>query len=316
MTGALSILSTDAGLATEHSTAGSTGATSFALRGAWLLQAGSTLSSRICDPTDAKIRECQIEHAKVLLVLISLISTIVIVMCAFAFFREDKEEQITPLCPQLVVKDPYFDFRLPLPAQQEDVDEALDVTDADGNTIVKISMEWPDPFRQSGSAVALTVRLLDTRSTLATVVSRNVEVAGQGLALCRHGCEIFGFVEPITDHRYSVRHKTGIHLLTLAGDFGALDIDGINPVGSKVCSIQKANGSCVGRVAQHVDAGLVICAFMAAHIHRRLKFQGPPLPSLGALGGSTGFRPQIEEGEPSNAPHGERPAASDELASP
>lgn len=117
--------------------------------------------------------------------------------------------------------------------------------------------------------------------TLATIVARNVAVLGQGLALCRTGCEIFGFVEP-EGNKYIVRHRTGVHLLTLIGSFGAdtsldpmhqqdvWDIEGFNPVGSKVCSMKKVGDECVGKVTQHVDAGLVLCAIMATYVHRRL----------------------------------------------
>lgn len=291
MTGALSILSPDGGMATDQfavASASSTflGATEsapkvspFGMRGAWLLQTGYTLSSRICDPTlDQKMQRCDLENAKVIILLLSLISTIAFVICAFAFFREDKEEQITPLCPQLVVKDSELNFLLPLFNVHAGLPDSMEVSDNEGNLVVKVSMDWPDPFRQGGTphGVAGTVRLQDNRNlTLATVVARNVAVVGQGLALCRQGCEIFGFVEPDGDHRYHVRHKTGLHLLTLAGNFEHFDLDGINPVGSKVCSIEKmADGRCVGKVMQHVDAGLVISALMAAHIHRRLTFPG------------------------------------------
>jgi hypothetical protein len=213
---------------------------------------------------------CYVERIKVAVVLITLCTTIVLVICAFTFFREDKEEQITPLCPQLVVKDAKKVFKLPLGTQAEN----LDVTDEKGQILCKVSMDWPDPFRGSPHGVAATVRLHKREETLATVVARNVAVVGQGLALCRTGCEIFGFVEPDGD-RYHVRHRTGVHLLTLYGDFDKT-IEGLNPVGSKVCTVENINGECVGEVVQHVDAGLVICALMATHVHRRLTVNVPP----------------------------------------
>jgi len=118
--------------------------------------------------------------------------------------------------------------------------------------------------------VAATARLQNTNDcTLATVVARNV--AGPGIALCRAGCEIFGFVECEDPTRYNVRHRTGVHLLTLLGDFRDVDVHGINPVGSKVCWFKKVGTECRGRVLQHVDAGLVICSLMAVHLHRRIQ---------------------------------------------
>lgn len=237
-------------------------------------------ASRTCGPQDPT---CQGESAKVLVLFISLCATITLVICAFSFFREDKEEQITPLCPQLVVKDTELKFTLPaLPlfAQAENTTN-LDVSDNKNNNVCKIAMDWPDPFRGSPHGVAATVRLHKSDMTLATIVARNVAVMGQGLALCRTGCEIFGFVEP-EGNKYIVRHRTGVHLLTLIGSFGPensqeaaaeqdiWDIEGFNPVGSKVCSMKKVGDECVGKVAQHVDAGLVLCAIMATYVHRKL----------------------------------------------
>merc|ERR1719188_1836672 len=139
-------------------------------------------------------------------------------------------------------------------------------------------VDWMDPCRQSAGGVAATVRLQNNLDfTLATVVARNVAVVGQGLALCRAGCEIFGFVEPKGPRRYHVRHRTGVHLLTLVGDFATLTVEGINPVGSKVCWFQKSNDELCGRVLQHVDAGLAICSLLATHVHRRL-MNSPPVP--------------------------------------
>lgn len=249
----------------------------------WNVRAASFLqeASTACDPI--KDPNCSAESTKVLFLLISLCATITLVICAFSFFREDREEQITPLCPQLVVKDTELKFTLPaLPLfTQVDSTNNMDVTDKQGNIVCKISMDWPDPFRGSPHGVAATVRIHKSDMTLATIVARNVAVLGQGLALCRTGCEIFGFVEP-EGNRYIVRHRTGVHLLTLIGSFGPdtslapeaqqdiWDIEGVNPVGSKVCSMKKVGNECVGKVTQHVDAGLVICAIMATYVHRRL----------------------------------------------
>lgn len=240
---------------------------SFHMRGSWLLQESSTACDPKQDPT------CSQESMKVLFLFISLSATIVLVICAFSFFREDKEEQITPLCPQLVVKDTELKFNLPVVPllSQADTSNNLDVTDVKdpSKCVCKISMDWPDPFRGTPHGVAATVRLHKNDMTLATIVARNVAVLGQGLALCRTGCEIFGFVEP-EGNKYLVRHRTGVHLLTLVGNFDNWDIEGVNPVGAKVCSTKTVGDECVGKISQHVDAGLVLCALMATYVHRRL----------------------------------------------
>jgi hypothetical protein len=267
MPGALAVFSPDGTSFLQSSALVEPAKVNFGLRGAWLLQE----ASYACDPTKDF---CSMESTKVIILLITLSSTIVLVICAFTFFREDREEQITPLCPQLIVKDHELNFKIPLGTRANDMD-VVDTKDPP-DTVCKVSMDWPDPFRGSPHGVAATVRIHNRDLTLATVVARNVAVLGQGLALCRSGCEIFGFVEP-DGPRYLVRHRTGVLLLTLIGDFDNWDIEGVNPVGSKVCKMEKRGvDECVGSVCQHVDAGLVICALMATHVHRRLSGSVPP----------------------------------------
>lgn len=210
---------------------------------------------------------CKTEAVHAYIVIFALAAVIVSMFCAFYFFREDKEEQITPLSPQLVVLGGDLKFILPLDQQID----CMAVGDKNGNPLCKVIMDWPDPFRPGSSGVTATVRLLSSQDqTLATVVARSMAVIGQGLALCRSGCEIFGFVEADGMQRYHVRHRTGVQLLTLSGDFENIDIVGVNPVGSKVCWLKKENGVCKGSILQHVDAGLVICALLATNVHRRL----------------------------------------------
>jgi hypothetical protein len=264
------ILSSDGGINGDDfapfvsSVASQAGKVSYHMRGSLMQEASS-----VCDPV--KDPNCSMESIKVLALLISLIGTIGLIVMAFSFFREDREEQITPLCPQLVVKDSELKFRMPALAlaAQADSTSNMDVTDNKENIVCKISMDWPDPFRGSPHGVAATVRIHKSEMTLATIVARNVAVLGQGLALCRTGCEIFGFVEP-EGNKFLVRHRTGVHLLTLVGSFEHWDIEGVNPVGSKVCSMKRVGDECVGKVSQHVDAGLVLCALMATYVHRRL----------------------------------------------
>lgn len=224
-----------------------------------------------------------------LFLLIGICTSILLIVIAFMFFREDKEEQITPLCPQMVVKDIHISFKLPMTSS---ADTSLIVTNLEDEAICKVAMDWPDPFRPGASGVAATVRLQSNQdNTLATVVARSVAVVGQGLALCRAGCEIFGFVEPDGPTRYNVRHRTGVHLLTLVGDFGDFgNVEGINPVGSKVCWIKADGAEYNGKVLQHVDAGLVMCAFFATHVHRKLvaSAQAVPKALVSPPGGSSG----------------------------
>merc|ERR1740117_2186254 len=213
--------------------------------------------------------ECQKDQATILTILLFLIISLMLIFIAFFFFREDKEEQVTPLCPQLVVKDSTLTFKIALDPTAEKL-EVISNSDP-RNVIAKVAMDWPDPFRPCASGIASTARLQNSAGmSLATVVARNVAVSGQALALCRSGCEIFGFVESDGPMRYHVRHRTGVHLLTLVGDFSTWHVDGVNPAGAVVFSAKKENGCVVGKVQQHVDAGLLICCVLAAHIHRVL----------------------------------------------
>jgi len=256
---------------------------SWNLRGTWLLQQ----ANRVCDPLLDP--NCNMERTKMLIVLTSLLATIVVVGCAFNFFREDREESLTPLCPQLVVKDADLMFRFPMPMTEAQSAKNMDVMDNSDppKCICKISMDWPDPFRGSPHGVAATVRITKSDMTLATIVARNVAIMGQGLALCRTGCEIFGFVEPVEGNKFYVRHRTGVHLLTLIASGGSAsnldewDIEAYNPVGAKVCTLKKNGDQCVGKVTQHVDAGLVLCAVMAIHVHRRLNKSREPAVACG-----------------------------------
>jgi hypothetical protein len=188
-------------------------------------------------------------------------------LCTFNFLREDKEEHITPMCPRLVVKDTDFHFRLPVAAMEH---QSSDILNANDESIAKITMDWPDQLRFADGGVSATARLGIGDSVIGTVVARKPHTIGQGIALCRASCEIFGYIDAHPDGKaFSVRHRTGILLLTLIGNFDTFDVEGLNPVGTKVCWFQQHGDECCGRVLQHVDAGLVICALLAAMIHRK-----------------------------------------------
>lgn len=239
-------------------------------------RAGSVLMDAVCDD----------ESRQVIIILLSLCALISIIFCLFTFLREDKDEQITPLCPQLIVKEEILKFRLSIDSQEP----SIELTNEKGVAICKVAVEWPDPFRNVSSGVAATVRVKNNGGlTLATVIARNVAVAGQGIALCRAGCEIFGFVEPDGPRRYIVRHRTNVTLLSLMGDFSArgADIDGANPAGTVVfkAKIDAESGVLSGHVVQHVDAGLVVCSVLATQVHKRLTSNTlmPPIVNYGTL---------------------------------
>lgn len=243
---------------------------SWNLGGAWLLRE----AHEFCDPTQ---NPCGNDNMHVVVLLIGLCAALVMSICAFAFFRDGQEEDITPLCPQLIVNDSDLNFTVPIDLQAEGMTITIPCK---GQFLCKVVVEWPDPLKGT-SGMAAHVKLLSSLDhILATVVARNVSMVGQGLALCRQGVEIFGFVEPDGPQRYLVRHRTGVHLLTLEGDFGSstssAEIRGINPVGSQVCWFKQSSGEC--RVLQNVDAGLVICSLLATYVHKRL-LSGVKMPS-------------------------------------
>lgn len=232
------------------------------------LQSSQICGNQLLDP-------CKFEGVQALLLVIILSVVIVLMLVAFAFFREDKEEQITPLSPHLVVRDGDLKFKLPL----DEKSDHMTVTNWKDEPLCKVVMDWPDPFRPGATGVAAAVRLMSPQDqTLATVVARTMAVVGQGLAVCRSGCEIFGFIEVDGNDQYHIRHRTGVHLLTLLGDFDNINIVGLNPMGVKVCSLKREDGECKGSILQHVDAGLMICALLATNVHRRLNAKASQLP--------------------------------------
>ncbi|CAK0869190.1 unnamed protein product, partial [Prorocentrum cordatum] len=211
---------------------------------------------------------CTFEVYQMLALLATLSVCIAVVICLFSFFREDRDDQITPLCPQMVVNGSELSFTLPLTGEPE----SLEVLDADGRPMNRILIDVPG--KSAGGGMMAQARLQDVYGkTLATVVARDT-----GLSLFR-GCEIFGFVEPEEDGSFNVRHRTGVHLLTLSGSVDVWDVEGINPVGSRVCSFKEAGEECRGSVIQGVDSGLVIVSLCAVHLHQRMQragaFQAP-----------------------------------------
>mmetsp|Transcript_71635 Transcript_71635/g.133916 ORF Transcript_71635/g.133916 Transcript_71635/m.133916 type:complete len:374 (+) Transcript_71635:144-1265(+) len=235
--------------------------------------------SRLCiDP-----EKCSLETTHMLLMVGCLSMAIIVVICTFNFIREDKEELITPLSPQLVVRERELVFKMPAePLDAAAAAVEFEVWDFEDKVLCKITMDWPDPFKPGAAGVAATVRVQNPLDvTLATVVARSVAVVGQGIALCKTGCEIFGFVDVESENKYQVRHRSGVQLLTLIGDFANCDVEGYNPAGTKVCRLLRepartgADGEEVGpavrgRIHQQVDAGLIISSFLATQVHRRL----------------------------------------------
>lgn len=226
---------------------------SWSLRGAGLLQDGS--------------RPCA-ESLQFAALLFGLSVMAISIVVAFAFFREDKEESITPLCPQLVIREPMLSFTL-----GQEADNNIRMTDLNkGSAIATVAADCPDSTGLGRPGISATARIQNALGqTLATVVARRNASVGQSLALCRAGCEIFGFVTLEGSGRYAVRHRTGVLLLWLRGDFATMEVEGINPVGTKVCWFTSKDGVVKGCVQQHVDAGLVICGVLAVLLRRTLE---------------------------------------------
>jgi len=224
---------------------------------------------------------CKVENLHVTVLVVFLSVAIFTVICIWSNIREDKEETITPLCPQLIVKTSKAQrIRLVLDASET----GTEVVDADtDNFICRVILDWPDPLRPGFTGVAATVRIQDRQDkTLATIVARSVAVQGQGICVCRQGCEIFGFVEPDEKQkdRYNVCHRSTVQLLSLEGDLDS-DVSTVrmmNSGGMPVCTIKKIGSICEGEVEQHTDAGLIICTLFAAHVHRQLLAKEMPSP--------------------------------------
>jgi len=257
----------------------SSSALRLASEGAWgQLRGTLKLVEEVSSPCDPLSPACWREEVTILALLFSLLAALLMILVAFMLFRDDKEENVTPLCPQLVVREGWLTFEM----QIEDQAEEAEVRNHDDpkQLLCKVVMDWPDPNRPCASGIASTARLQNIAGhNMATVVARNVAVSGQQLALCRSGCEIFGFVEPETEMRYHIKHRTGLHLLTVVGDFSIMSLEGINPVGVKVFSVKKEGNLIIGKVAQHIDAGLMISCLIASHMHRTL--QAPtPVPAI------------------------------------
>lgn len=212
---------------------------------------------------------CQLESLHAAILFFSLVSILVMMGCACFFFREDKEEQIKPLCPQLVVKESTLSFTMPASIQED----AFNVASIQGKTVCKIVVDWPDPFRPGASGVAATVRLIGMLDhTLTTLVARH-SPSGSSLILCRESGDMFATVEPDGPTVYHVRHRTNVHLLTLSGDFTSGDVEGINPAGTRVCLFQAQGAECRGWVLVHVDAGLCLGSLMAVRVFKRMSEQ-------------------------------------------
>lgn len=266
------------------------------VRGTWLLQTTSLACGPGSDDPD-----CHAENVHILLLVALLCFGIFSILGTYCSIREDKEEQLTPLCPQLIVKDAQLKFKLPLD-YEKNIFEILDSSD---ELVCRAAVDWPDHPKRGHSGVAATVRVQSSADvTLATVVAREAAVAGQELALCRASCEIFGFiVHDATDpNLYSVRHRSGVELLSIHGEFDpqTLSVSMVNPAGVEVCSVRRVGDFCYGTVLQHVDAGLVLSALFAANVNRKLAqvapvvdcVSSPPLSSPGSSRSRTPTTPR------------------------
>ncbi|CAE6944426.1 phr [Symbiodinium natans] len=245
---------------------------SWNMRGAWLLQTSSTS----CAPGEA----CYADQLRLTILLFVLVGAIASMLCAFGFFREDKDELLTPLTPQLVVKK---EERLVLQLPFDSKEDNFLVTKVNGDIFCQVESKWPDPFREGSKAPEVEVRLSSAKSQpltmVSTVVDRNFVMASHAFSLCRNHSkdEPFAFVtpeQPENPRRYFVRHRMGYPLLSLDGDFGAeggrINIRGLNKDNYQICGLENTDsGESQCFVLQHIDAGLVLGALLAVRLHIR-----------------------------------------------
>lgn len=210
------------------------------------------------------------ESLSVIFLASFLIISILVTLVAHLFVRENQEDNITPLCPSLIVKGDALQFKMPVPSESD----IVDVTDLSGKPIMRLAQELRDPFKPGFMGVVATVRLTCPQDILlATIVVR--PAVKQGVALCGAECDIFGFLDKVSDKRYDIRHRTGHLLMALFGDFDGGEIQCVSPAGS-ACTFSQEGGNIVGGIEQNVDPGLVIGSLCAAHLHRNFSNCTPP----------------------------------------
>lgn len=220
---------------------------------------------------------CQQESLHIALLVSVLCSGLVFVCCLLAVLRDDREDYITPLSPQFVVKRQTLGFKMPADPSDK---QSFDVTGLNDEVLCRVFIDWPDIGNQGLNGVTATLRvqsLLDM--TIATVVARSVAVVGQSLALCRAGCEIFGFVEvDDTENLFTTRHRTGLPLIKLRHDPESSDLELHNSIGMQVSTLRCDGAHCVGHVCAEVDFGLVLCTVLASRVHHWLQERRPVAP--------------------------------------
>lgn len=252
---------------------------------ACLLQAASALSvtGAFLEPRPAQSRRgmllchvfandsCLPDKIQVVGVLAFLLTVNLVTLFLCACIREDKDEQINPLCPQLVVKDRELVLRMSTPDRSQDA-TSVEVHTLTGEKVCTALIEIQDPFHPAAAGIAGSVRLLNPEDELlASVIVRVETAAHQGMAIFRAGFEIFGFVDPAGDSKYAVSHHTGIPIINFVGDFDRFsEISGLNPAGLKVCAVIRKADEVFVRVAQYVDIGLVMCTLMATQVDKKL----------------------------------------------
>lgn len=208
----------------------------------------------------AEDKSCVAEKVQVITLVSVLFLTIVFVLIIFRNLREEKEERITPLCPQLIVKS--VDITLGMQLDED----SFDVTEPSGDKFCKVILDWPT----TAVGIVGTVRLQSVHGVpLVTVVVRS-GYAGQNMAICRgSGREMFGFIEATRD-KFFVQHRTNTELLTLSEDPETNEMSVYNPVGGRVCTANMKNGEMLVNIIQHVDAGLALASIIATRVQRRM----------------------------------------------
>mmetsp|Transcript_21711 Transcript_21711/g.49410 ORF Transcript_21711/g.49410 Transcript_21711/m.49410 type:complete len:370 (+) Transcript_21711:86-1195(+) len=208
--------------------------------------------------------ECRSEYRAICALFLLLSSLLALVSYLLCVVREELDVHITPLTPQLIVKSADTQITIPW----DETSPVCDVREQSGDLLCRVFSEFPN-YQTSSTQVSLRLESA-AGCDLAVLLALRALPEEQQLALCRVGCETFGFVVPEAKDRYSVQHRTGMILLTLVGDFSTGRVEIFNPMGTKVCRFEKVDGSLAAHVEQGVDAGLIVTSYLATQVHRRM----------------------------------------------
>jgi len=273
------------------------------------------LTAQVCDQLNV---DCRGEKTTILAIGGSLIAAIIFVLIVSCSLTEDKDQHVTPLCPRLLAGPQGLNFQMTFDSKDADIEE-FEVINTDDAEIVlaHVNVKWLDTAQSTSTKLIAIARLHSPGGVrLGSVVARNVQNAGAGVAICRpHSEEMFssGFAFVVPDSRegrYKVMHRTGQNLLNLTYDLDKSEICGVNLMGIVEFHAKIEDGICRARVASEVDAGLVLCCVLGVRLH-----QG--IAAMAAKAKASGSDPFIQDApaqsQPSNSigpPAGPSGAAS------